>query len=208
MWCLATEEKIKNGVKIFTKAGVTIHCSICGKANHNKKGHQKYLDNLEEQRQNNIVQEDEEIDIPSLLEHVIPHTPNPTMDPINQQDSMVFKMQAEEKEHVPIERLLGPLPENAFVVAARESIPAARGRVTTASTRGRSRGRGTRGRSKAPTAEPTGTAEQRSNSTRGRGKGKKRPASEILIPDLNEEVPTINIEEFFVSQNAPPFDDI
>jgi hypothetical protein len=33
----APKEKMKQGVKIFTKAGVTIHCSICGKANHNKK---------------------------------------------------------------------------------------------------------------------------------------------------------------------------
>jgi hypothetical protein len=33
----APEEKIKKGVKVFTKAGVTIHCSVCGKADHNKK---------------------------------------------------------------------------------------------------------------------------------------------------------------------------
>jgi hypothetical protein len=57
------KEKIKKGVKIFTKARVTIHCSISGKANHNKKGHQKYVDTLAEQIENNIIGKDEEIDI-------------------------------------------------------------------------------------------------------------------------------------------------
>jgi hypothetical protein len=47
---------------------VTIHCSICGKADHNKKGHQKYLDRLGEQSQNNIIDEDEELNIPSIVE--------------------------------------------------------------------------------------------------------------------------------------------
>ena len=64
----APEEKIKNGVKTFTKAGVTIHCSVCGKANHNKKGHQKYVDSLAEQIQNSIVGEEEDFDIPEILQ--------------------------------------------------------------------------------------------------------------------------------------------
>jgi hypothetical protein len=64
----APEEKINKGLKLFTKAGVTIHCFICGKADHNKKGHQKYLDRLAEQSQNNIIDEDEELDIPSIVE--------------------------------------------------------------------------------------------------------------------------------------------
>jgi hypothetical protein len=64
----APEEKIKKGVKVFTKAGVTMHCSECGKANHNKKGHKKYLETLAEQRRNNIVLDDEDVDIPSILE--------------------------------------------------------------------------------------------------------------------------------------------
>jgi hypothetical protein len=33
----APKEKIKKGARVFTKAGVTIHCSVCGKADHNKK---------------------------------------------------------------------------------------------------------------------------------------------------------------------------
>jgi hypothetical protein len=62
------EEKMKRGKKVFTKAGVTIHCSICGKADHNKKGHNKYVERMAEGIQNNIVGEDEEIDIPSIVQ--------------------------------------------------------------------------------------------------------------------------------------------
>jgi hypothetical protein len=40
------KEKIKKGVKIFTKDGVTIHCSISGQANHNKKGPPKICRHL------------------------------------------------------------------------------------------------------------------------------------------------------------------
>jgi hypothetical protein len=61
--------------------------------------------------------------------------------------------------------LLGPPPENAFVVAARDIIsaardiiPAARERLTIASTRGNLRGRG----------------RERSNSSRGLGDGAAR----------------------------------
>jgi hypothetical protein len=61
------EEKMKRGKKVFTKARVTIYCSICGKADHNKKGHDKYVQSMAEQIQNNIVGEDEEIDIPSIV---------------------------------------------------------------------------------------------------------------------------------------------
>ena len=52
---------------------------------------------------------------------------------------------------MPINRVLGHLPENAFVVAARDSIPQPSVRVTTASSRGNLRGRGRgRGRTSAP----------------------------------------------------------
>ena len=44
----APEEVVKRGVKVFTKAGVQIHCSECGQPGHNKKGHQKYVANLAE----------------------------------------------------------------------------------------------------------------------------------------------------------------
>jgi hypothetical protein len=66
----ALEEKIKQGVKIFTKAGVTIHCSVCGKANHNKKGHDEYLETLAELRENIIIGKDDDTDIPSIV-HVL-----------------------------------------------------------------------------------------------------------------------------------------
>ncbi|KAM0899920.1 hypothetical protein ACQ4PT_020989 [Festuca glaucescens] len=209
----APEEKIKNGVKTFTKAGVTIHCSICGKPNHNKKGHQKYVDSLAKQMQNSIVGEDEEINILEILQHVIPHTPYPLLDPTQLQDSMMHQMQEEEKECVPINRVLGPLLENAFVVSARDNAPASRVRVTTASNRGNLRGRG-RGRSSTPRQ-----VEEGSNNF-GRGKGKKRPANveatgsgtraraPSFIPDLNEQIPHQDAHEVPLSQNAPAADDM
>ena len=56
------EEKEKNGAKIITRAGLTMHCSLCGKADHNKKGHYKYVESG-----NEIGEEDVE-DIPSVLQ--------------------------------------------------------------------------------------------------------------------------------------------
>jgi hypothetical protein len=104
-----------------------------------------------------------------------------------------------------MEMFLGPLPENAFVQAARDSIPAARNRITTASTRGKLRGRGrgttsTRGKKRPQQANPTGRG---TASTRG----KKRRTEGSAIPDLNEQVHDPSIEEVPVSQNAPPNDD-
>jgi hypothetical protein len=117
----APEEKIKRGVAVLTKAGVTMHCSVCGKPDHNKKGHNKYVERQLQEQRENIVHEDEEVDIPYILEvnfllmcfifsfdaiifpyvaliyniyvqHVIPHTPNPSMDPTHSVESMVYKM--------------------------------------------------------------------------------------------------------------------
>ena len=68
----APEEKVKKGVPVFTKAGVSIHCSICGIPGHNSKGHAKYVHNLQKEDQTqlpetHIVGDDGEIDIPDLL---------------------------------------------------------------------------------------------------------------------------------------------
>lgn len=167
----APEEKKKKGVTIFTKSGVTMHCSLCGKPDHNKKGHQKFVQNQVQQQHREIHGEDEERDIPYILQHVVPHIPDPTMDPMHQVDSMVYNLGQEARENVPVDRVLGPLPESAFIAAARENIPESRARVTTASNRGSLRGRG-RGRSTA-TREPSRT---QATGSRGRGKGKKRPA--------------------------------
>ncbi|KAM0842405.1 hypothetical protein ACQ4PT_058394 [Festuca glaucescens] len=233
----APEEKIKKGVKVFTKAGVTIHCSICGIADHNKKGHEKYLESIAEQIQNNIVGEDDEIDIPSIVEHVIPHTPNPSMDPTQKQDSMVYRMQVEDGEHVPINRLLGPLPENAFVASARDNIPHSRVRVTTASSRGNLRGGRGRGRTISPREQATSNAAaHQGNTSTCRGKGKKRSVQatgtgNTHFPDAPcavrgrravgrgrgaNELPDLNVEIFQdheaqevpLSQNAPADEDI
>jgi hypothetical protein len=71
-----------------------------------------------------------------------------------------------------MQRLLGPLPENAFVVEARETIPPARQRVTTASIRGSLRGRGGRANNKKKAAEEGG-----SKPARGRGEGSSKRKS-------------------------------
>jgi hypothetical protein len=73
--------------------------------------------------------------------------------------------------NVPIARVLGPLPENAFIFSARDSIPEARQRVTTATARGSLMGRG-RGRSTATRAQTRSAPRaQQQSSTRGRGRG-------------------------------------
>ena len=64
----APEEKIKKGVKIFTKSGVTMHCSICRQPNHNKKGHAKWVESQMQQQAENIPEENENRDIPYILE--------------------------------------------------------------------------------------------------------------------------------------------
>ena len=61
------EEKEKNGAKIITRAGVAMHCSICKRANHNTKGHTRYM----EQLNNGTIQQeeaDEEQDISDILQ--------------------------------------------------------------------------------------------------------------------------------------------
>jgi hypothetical protein len=92
----------------------------------------------------------------------------------------------------------------------KRQYPAARERITTASTRSKLIGRGrgtasTRGRNqvkKRPKqANPIGRG---TASTRG----KKRRSEGSAIPDLNEQVHDPSIEEVPVSQNAPPNDDI
>ena len=66
----APEEKIKNGVKTFTKAGVTIHCSVCKKAGHNRKGHDKYI--LEQTNGTAIIEDENgDTDNPAILEVII-----------------------------------------------------------------------------------------------------------------------------------------
>jgi hypothetical protein len=63
-----SEEKEKDGVKYLNKAGVPMHCSICGKANHNKKGHAKYLEALNLNGGVDMEEEIDDPDDPSILE--------------------------------------------------------------------------------------------------------------------------------------------
>ncbi|KAK1606682.1 hypothetical protein QYE76_030355 [Lolium multiflorum] len=83
------EEKEQHGVKSITRAGVTMHCSVCGNPNHNKKGHAKWvLDNLN--GATNV--EDEDVDDPSVMQHLMPITPDPRNDPMHQMRTLVHQM--------------------------------------------------------------------------------------------------------------------
>jgi hypothetical protein len=63
----APEEKTKKGVQVFTKAGVTIHCSVCGGADHNKRGHIKFMQRQMQQQQEGISGEAEDHDVPEIM---------------------------------------------------------------------------------------------------------------------------------------------
>ena len=121
-----------------------------------------------------------------------------------------------------MERMLGPLPESAFVAAARDTMPAPRERVTTATRQGNLRGRATRGRSTAGRTQGRGipqTTQPRENRGRARQQQqqRRRPAPDHDaqdmdqgntargIPDLNAFVHESELEEFPLSQNAPLF---
>ena len=114
-----------------------------------------------------------------------------------------------------MERLLGPLPENAFVVAARDSIPQPKVRVTTASSRGNLVRRG-RGRSSAPRESATSCTQTAAQGTSSRGRKKHskitkfsaprptRTQDETFIPDLNDAfILQEDAQEVLVSQSAP-----
>ena len=100
----APEEKIKHGAPSLSRHGITMHCSTCGKADHNKKGHAKYV--LSQLRQQEVggdpvenpaaeeinPMEQEYEDDPSYLDHIIPQNPLPQLDPTHQRNSMVYRM--------------------------------------------------------------------------------------------------------------------
>jgi hypothetical protein len=60
------EEKEKEGAKFVTRSGTTMHCSVCGKPDHNKKGHDKYM----MLRSVGIDEDNQDIDVdnPTILE--------------------------------------------------------------------------------------------------------------------------------------------
>jgi hypothetical protein len=43
----APKEKEKNGATHATRGGITMHCSICGQPNQNKKGHYNYVQTMQ-----------------------------------------------------------------------------------------------------------------------------------------------------------------
>ena len=59
------EEKLqKDGSIALNKKGVSMHCSVCGKADHNKKGHQKFM---EREMEREAQEQEDEIEDPSIL---------------------------------------------------------------------------------------------------------------------------------------------
>jgi hypothetical protein len=58
------EKEKKKGTKILTRSGMTMHCSICGNPNHNKKGHNLWVS----QQCNLPITENEEYDDPTILQ--------------------------------------------------------------------------------------------------------------------------------------------
>jgi hypothetical protein len=62
----APEEKLKKGRTTLSRHGVTMHCSICGLPDHNKKGHANYILSQQAEQEENVWEEDG--DDPSILE--------------------------------------------------------------------------------------------------------------------------------------------
>nr|XP_040246063.1 circumsporozoite protein-like [Aegilops tauschii subsp. strangulata] len=116
-----------------------MHCSICKAPNHNKKGHHKHVNDIQNEQAAKQVEED--FDDPGIVANIMPHTVRPFLDPTQTPDSMVFMMQEQERFVYPRVRDFGPLPESNFIANAREEIPPPR--MTTAMTRGRIRRGGT-----------------------------------------------------------------
>ena len=62
---------MKGGVRVPNKNEVTMHCSICGRPDHNRKGHYKYQ---EAQMGPRDPIEDEDYDDPTFIQvhHFVP----------------------------------------------------------------------------------------------------------------------------------------
>ncbi|KAM3198316.1 hypothetical protein ACQJBY_073454 [Aegilops geniculata] len=120
------EKQDKNGLKKISKHGVTMHCSICGATDHNKKGHHNHLNEKPRPVPAEEAEEEEDYADPSIIANIMPRP-----------DCMVYKMHEKEKFTYPTVRDFGPLPESTFIANARDSIPVAR--VTTTMTSGRVR---------------------------------------------------------------------
>ena len=99
----APEEKEKMGVKYVTRHGLTMHCGICHKPDHNKKGHYKHVqaqqvqdtDGVQTEQVQDQAEQEDEYDDPVILQSIIPQNPSPTQDPSVVVDTMVYKMAQE-----------------------------------------------------------------------------------------------------------------
>ncbi|XBH97076.1 hypothetical protein VPH35_087359 [Triticum aestivum] len=143
------EKKDKKGVRKLTKHGVSMHCSVCGGADHNKKGHYKHVN--QPPTEEAPGESEEEYNDPSIIA---------------------------EKFTYPAPMDFGPLPESSFIANARDTIPIgrvttamSRGRVR-GGTSGSNATRGGRSARNATRGGRSGTNARRggrsaSNATRG-----------------------------------------
>jgi hypothetical protein len=64
----APEEKLKKWVTTLSRHGVTMHSSICGRPDHNKKGHDNYMLRLQAETEENAQVWEDDADDPSILQ--------------------------------------------------------------------------------------------------------------------------------------------
>jgi hypothetical protein len=86
------EKQKKNGAIYVTRAGITMHCSICRKPDHNKKGHDKYVQAQLSQELQASEEPDEGYDDPSIIQHIIHQHTDPRHDPTHARNSMVYQL--------------------------------------------------------------------------------------------------------------------
>ena len=88
------EEKEINGGNVLTKASVAMNYSVCKMADHNKKGHAKYMEDVANGRIQ-ATDANGDVDNPTILHHIIHQPTMPEMDPSNQPHMMVHIMSEE-----------------------------------------------------------------------------------------------------------------
>ncbi|XP_044382794.1 uncharacterized protein [Triticum aestivum] len=153
-----------------------MHCSHCRDPNHKRPGcpilHPELK--LQPQRRNN----EEDIDDPSILEHIVPEEGIPELIPTQCSETLVDELLVEEITELENfhSRRKGPLPSNAFVEEHINNIPAPRATTATrggmAIARGRGKGRG-RGRGRATSsATSTSILDDVVPTTRGRARAR------------------------------------
>ena len=81
-----------------------MHCSVCRKPDHNRRGHEKYMQSQQGHAEQGHAEQGhaeqghaeesvlEEEDDPNILEHIFRQIPNPQQDPTHQAESMIYRL--------------------------------------------------------------------------------------------------------------------